>query len=88
MNNQNQSAVEYLEQFLRRHCNPSVCDIEYSEYKMAFEQAKEMESQKDDKYNEMLEVLKETLDVWGYEYEGSPHYKKIEQLIKEATILP
>ena len=46
------------------------------------EQAKEMEKQKDTKYNEML---KETLDVWGYEYEGSPHYKKIEQLIKETT---
>ena len=46
------------------------------------EQAKEMEKQKDVKYNEML---KETLDLWGYEYEGSPHYKKIEQLIKETT---
>jgi len=46
------------------------------------EQAKEMEKQKDVKYNEML---KETLDLWGYEYEGTPHYKKIEQLIKETT---
>lgn len=36
---------------------------------------------------EMLEMLELTLKVWGCEYKGSPHYNKIEQLIKEATEL-
>jgi hypothetical protein len=82
-----QSVVEYLEQFLRRHCNPTVCDIEYSEYKMAFEQAKEMESQKDAKYNEMLEMLKIIVNAdfndssWNYQ----ACMDKARQLIKEAT---
>jgi hypothetical protein len=88
MNNQNQSAVEYLEQFLRRHCNPSVCDIEYSEYKMAFEQAKEMESQKDAKYNEMLEMLKDLLESWEVGNFDNEQFVFVKQLIKEATILP
>jgi hypothetical protein len=81
MNNQNQSAVEYLEQFLRRHCNPTVCDIEYSEYKMAFEQAKEMESKKQHKYNEMLDMLNRIRL-------GELPEEELRQLIKEATILP
>jgi hypothetical protein len=88
MNNQNQSAVEYLEQFLRRHCNPSVCDIEYSEYKMAFEQAKEMESQKDAKYNEMLEMLKDLLESWEVGNFDNEQFVFVKQLIKEVTILP
>ena len=81
MNNQNQSAVEYLEQFLRRHCNPTVCDIEYSEYKMAFEQAKEMESKKQHKYDEMLDMLNRIRL-------GELPEEELRQLIKEATILP
>jgi hypothetical protein len=78
-----QSVVEYLEQFLRRHCNPTVCDIEYSEYKMAFEQAKEMECKKQQKYDEMLEMLIKCKNTLKDVYECD--VKDIEQLIKEAT---
>ena len=81
-----QSSIEYLEQFFNSHCNPSVCDIEYSDYKIAFEQAKEMESQKDAKYNEMLEMLKELVKQNTYRgYEESEDVIEAKQLIKEAT---
>jgi hypothetical protein len=56
MENKKQSSIEYLEHFFNLHCNPSVCDIEYSDYKIAFEEAKKM-------YNkEMAETYKAGYD--------------------------
>ncbi len=40
-NNKQQTAVEKLESFFRRHCNPSVCDIEWNDFNTAFLEAKE-----------------------------------------------
>jgi|688.fasta_scaffold2037175_1 hypothetical protein len=92
-----QSSIEYLEQFFNSHCNPSVCDIEYSDYKIAFEQAKEMESQKDAKYNEMLEMLKYFTDFPDSDFDEFSYSDKFtmtvmahkiaeaKQLIKETT---
>jgi hypothetical protein len=40
-----QTAVEWLEEFLNSHCNPSVCNVEYSDFKLAIQQAKEMEKE-------------------------------------------
>jgi hypothetical protein len=77
-----QSSIEYLEQFFNSHCNPSVCDIEYSDYKIAFEQAKEMEKQKDAKYNEILEMLKYFVENNMLSAHGD---ELAEKLIKEAT---
>ena len=34
---------------------------------------------------EMLELLKDTMYVWGHDYIGSPHYEKIERLIKKVN---
>jgi hypothetical protein len=39
------TAVEWLEEFLNSHCNPSVCNVEYSDFKLAIQQAKEMEKE-------------------------------------------
>jgi hypothetical protein len=55
---------------------------------MAFEQAKEMESQKDAKYNEMLEMLKDLLESWEVGNFDNEQFVFVKQLIKEATILP
>jgi len=41
-NDKQQTAVEKLESFFRRHCNPSVCDIEWNDFNTAFLEAKEM----------------------------------------------
>ena len=51
-----------------------------------FEKAKEMEKQKQQKYNEMLEMLKELCndtETWSHLFPSQQ--EKIEQLIKEAT---
>jgi hypothetical protein len=89
MNNQNQSAVEWLEEQLSYDNGLGVRHPSHNEMAHLndyFNQAKEMEIQKDAKYNEMLEMLKEILE----EQESGEvfHSYKIEQLIKEATILP
>jgi len=52
MSNKKQTAVEYLNQFLSKHCNPSVCDIEWSDFNIAINEAKAMEKEK------MIDVLK------------------------------
>lgn len=36
------TSVEWLEEFLNKHCNPSFCDVEYSDFKLAIQQAKQM----------------------------------------------
>jgi hypothetical protein len=45
MSNKKQTAVEYLNQFLSKHCNPSVCDIEWSDFNIAINEAKAMEKE-------------------------------------------
>jgi ATP phosphoribosyltransferase len=50
------------------------------------QQAKEMENQKQQKYNEMLEMLEELCndtETWSHLFPSQQ--EKIEQLIKEAT---
>lgn len=60
MEDKKQNSIEYLEHFFNLHCNPSVCDIEYSDYKIAFEEAKKM-------YNkEMAETYKAGYDDFMY----------------------
>jgi hypothetical protein len=87
MENNNQTPVEFavekLEKFIPSG-NQLIINI-------ILEQAKEMESQKDAKYNEMVEMLKEILDsvdwsdnVW-VNSQGRYIENKIEKLIKEAT---
>lgn len=45
MSKTKQTAVEILEEFLNTHCNPSVCDIDYSDFKTAINEAKQMEKE-------------------------------------------
>jgi predicted S18 family serine protease len=40
-----QTALDWLEEFLNSHCNPSVCNVEYSDFKLAIEKAKQMEKE-------------------------------------------
>ena len=42
MSNNKQSSVEILEDFLLQHCNPTICNVEWSDFKLAIEQAKAM----------------------------------------------
>jgi hypothetical protein len=44
-----QTAVQILSQFLEEHCNPSLCDIEYSDFKQAIREALAMEKQDKEK---------------------------------------
>ena len=39
------TSIETLEEFLNKHCNPSVCDVEWSDLKTAIYEAKEMHKQ-------------------------------------------
>lgn len=45
MNNNKQSSVEILEDFLLQHCNPTICNVEWSDFKLAIEQAKAMHTE-------------------------------------------
>jgi hypothetical protein len=48
-----QTAVELLEEFLNKHCNPSVCDVEWSDFKLAIQEAKQVEANQNEyKYQE------------------------------------
>ena len=40
MSNNKQSSVEMIEEFLLSHCNPTICNVEWSDFKLMFEQAK------------------------------------------------
>ena len=55
-NNKQQTAVEKLESFFRRHCNPSVCDIEWNDFNTAFLEAKAMHKEecKESYYESLL----------------------------------
>jgi len=62
-------------------------DLDNNSYNMRrINQAKEMENQKQQKYNEMLEMLEELCndtETWSHLFPSQQ--EKIEQLIKEAT---
>ena len=45
-----QSSTEILEDFLLQHCNPTVCNVEWSDFKLAIEQAKAMQKQQAEHY--------------------------------------
>jgi hypothetical protein len=45
MNNKKQTAVQRLSRFMEEHCNPSVCDISFYDFKQAISEALEMEKQ-------------------------------------------
>ena len=42
MSNDKQSSVEMIEEFLLSHCNPTICNVEWSDFKLMLEQAKAM----------------------------------------------
>ena len=42
MSNNKQSSVEMIEDFLLSHCNPTICNVEWSDFKLMLEQAKAM----------------------------------------------
>ena len=42
MSNKKQSSVEFIEEFILTHCNPTLCDVEWSDFKLMLEQAKAM----------------------------------------------
>jgi len=43
MSDKKQTAIEYLQHFLSKHCNPTVCDIEWSDFNIAINEAKNIE---------------------------------------------
>jgi hypothetical protein len=45
MENKKQTAVQRLSRFMEEHCNPSVCDISFYDFKQAISEALEMEKQ-------------------------------------------
>ena len=42
MSNDKQSSVEMIEEFLLSHCNPTICNVEWSDFKLMLEQATAM----------------------------------------------
>ena len=42
MSNNKQSSVEMIEEFLLSHCNPTICNVEWSDFKLMLEHAKAM----------------------------------------------
>ena len=42
MSNDKQSSVEMIEEFLLSHCNPTICNVEWDDFKLMLLQAKAM----------------------------------------------
>jgi hypothetical protein len=62
-NNKQQTAVEKLESFFRRHCNPSVCDIEWNDFNTAFLEGKAMHFEENaDTWNNAIDAVEK--DKW------------------------
>jgi hypothetical protein len=76
MSDKKQTAVEWIEDNIQS-------DMTFVDVFGLIRHAKEMESKKQQKYDEMLEMLEKIIDI----EEGAPTLKKIEQLIKEAKEL-
>ncbi len=86
-----QTAVEYLlNEFQKVHKDFGGIDLEWLK---RFDQAKEMESEKNQKFDEMLEMLKSVLKLQKENYGNGMNThlamitkaKEIEQLIKEVS---
>jgi galactokinase/mevalonate kinase-like predicted kinase len=80
-NNKSITAVEWLEEQFKIYL-PS---IHQKGFEKIIEQAKEMESKKNQKFDEMLEMLKKAERTLREVYECEN--EEIKQLIKEATEL-
>ena len=70
MSNNKQSSVEMIEEFLLSHCNPTICNVEWSDFKLMFEQAKAMHNEEieasysdgyKEGYNRAIELTKWTI---------------------------
>jgi hypothetical protein len=87
MSNKKETAVSWLFKEIKK----DILGLEY-DYSIELQTALEMESKKQQKYNEMLEMLESILkissegyDLWETELDAC--IKKAEQLIKEAKEL-
>jgi phage repressor protein C with HTH and peptisase S24 domain len=82
------TAVEKLELTLLRIISFDSEELR-AKYKERIANAKEIEKKKDNKYNEMLKMLKEMFDEWCEtgigENKLSEYMLKSKQLIKEST---
>ena len=70
MSNNKQSSVEILEDFLLQHCNPSVCDIEWADFKTILLEAKAMHKE------EMIEFAKDYGEFSHLDYIVEEGYDK------------
>ena len=70
MSNNKQSSVEMIEEFLLSHCNPTICNVEWSDFKLMLEQAKAMHKEEieasysdgyKEGYNRAIELTKWTI---------------------------
>ena len=69
-NNKQITAVQTLANFLNKHCNPSVCDIDYADFKLAIAEALDIERQHiENAWNDGA------LD-WDTEMEGNDYYNE------------
>jgi hypothetical protein len=84
MENNNQTPVEWLEEKLDDICY-NIDMYSWKSILKSIEQAKEMESQKDAKYNEMLTDLNDLLESWEVGNFDNEQFVFVKKLIKEAT---
>ena len=74
MSNNKQSSVEMIEEFLLSHCNPTICNVEWSDFKLMLEQAKAMHKEEIRKaycYGEHYKDTKLTTDYYNENYGGN-----------------
>jgi len=81
MSNNKQSSVEILEDFFRRHCNPSVCDIEWNDFNTTFLEAKAMHKEEQSKF---------TIDYFNWlhnnQYKYNPKVKMYQKMMINETL--
>ena len=79
-----QTAVEKLEEFLREHCNPCVCDIEYSDFNIALAEAKQKEKeQKIDAIKTEIKLIGNYFDVGKLEQREQAHHIRFTNILKD-----
>ena len=81
MTNDKQSSVEILESFFRRHCNPSVCDIEWNDFNTTFLEAEAMHKEEQSKF---------TIDYFNWlhnnQYKYNPKVKMYQKMMINETL--
>jgi|LakMenE18May11ns_1017448.scaffolds.fasta_scaffold7345086_1 hypothetical protein len=77
-----QTAVEWLEKEIFRRYKFTFQQLNTHQLEEAIQQALEMESEKKQKFDEMLEMLKKIMKTYD---KGTQTYLECEQLIKEAS---